>query len=1067
MYRCACGKEYATDAGLKQHRRRYCRHDGTETPPNKCQWCYRIFDTHPGLRQHQRRAHPVEYNNEMEREAEGARTEWSQYEIGKMVSLEVDYDGLHINQFLAGKLDRSLNQIKNHRRRPDYKARVERLRAEREEAVADADEPMAAGPSREPEAEGVLPPPSEWRTEVYGDDTDGGCALGAAAGGPVGGAETSLLEELDAAVSTTRLGRTESSGIQDPPVDVPHNTGDPILEFLSEMELPSDAEISLLRACREGRVLGQRALETYTSRLLGTIKTKPPTSLRKTTVVERRDRAAQYKAHQQLYHSDKSRLAHCVIDGLPVGGPGAYPPVSELEREYRGIFETEGPEDSAHIRGCGDGVQPDLYRPITQDEIARSIKETTSRAAGPDGWRITDIKRLNINSLAVLFNAMIYLGHIPAPFRLNRTILVPKSRESGVNVSDWRPITISSVFLRIINKIWAWRFEDLTTSSLQRGFKKMDGCLANTLTLHQIIRDHRDRAAPHTIISLDLRKAFDTVSHSSILRALRGYGVHAKVIEYVAANYREVTTTISTPEGQTGAIELNRGVKQGDPMSPALFNLVIDEWLRSAPTDIGLSFGGEKIASLAFADDLLLLAGSREDATALLRRCTKFMEGRGLDINPSKCVALTTKRVPSKKKLFAVTSSQFFVRGVPIRQLALDEFRYLGSQYGHDGILNTSLKELPGQLLRINKAPLKPAQKLELITRYLVPRYISKLQNPRINIDVLKNADRLTRMAVRKALHLPKTTSNAYLHAPRKYGGLGLFNFRSRIPAILKTRLDAFEYAECPRLKNISRATVKIRDRLEKLQGDWPGDADRSGRRWAEELQSSYSGNGIDQCSNNNECSTWLSRPPPYWSGEDFIKAVQLRGNLLPTVGIPSNPPENRKCRAGCERVESLSHVLQKCPATHWKRVARHDGAVGVLAKAAEERGWRVEREPNIRCTDGTLKKPDLVLRKGDEVIISDAQVCWEGPRRLTEAYAGKVSYYSTPTFTNAIMRRFPGATITVLPLILGARGAWCEANRGLCAAVPLSKPKQRALINGVIKGAFIIHSHFSKCVWR
>lgn len=88
---------------------------------------------------------------------------------------------------------------------------------------------------------------------------------------------------------------------------------------------------------------------------------------------------------------------------------------------------------------------------------------------------------------------------------------------------------------------------------------------------------------------------------------------------------------------------------------------------------------------------------------------------------------------------------------------------------------------------------------MKLITRFLVPRYIVNLQNPRINIDILKSADRLTIKEVKKALHLPRITANAFLHAPRKYGGLDLFSS----PAILKSRLDVLNYADCPRRRNI------------------------------------------------------------------------------------------------------------------------------------------------------------------------------------------------------------------------------------------------------------------------
>lgn len=444
---------------------------------------------------------------------------------------------------------------------------------------------------------------------------------------------------------------------------------------------------------QEGLVTGQRALEDYTNRLLETIKKKPHTTYNKEPLIPR-SRAANFKAHRDLFRTNKRKLAECVIEGLPLGEPKSHPSIQDVEMEYSYLYVTEGPEDHDSIHFYSEG-QPDLYRPITTEEIAKAIRCTKSKATGPDGWEMRDMGRIKINTLVILFNSMLFLGFVPSAFRTNRTILIPKKKDSGTKVSDWRPTTISSVFLRTITKIWAWRFEELKTSTLQRGFKRVDGCLLNTITLQEVIKDHRARNAPHTVISLDLRKAFDTVGHSSIFRALKTYGVHEKVREYVAANYREINTLISTPGGTTRPINILRGVKQGDPMSPVLFNLVLDEWLRSLPTEIGLQLGREKIASLAYADDLLLLAENKEDASYLLKRCIKFMEKRGLKINPAKCVALTARRIPAKKKLFSVTKNQFYVDGVAIKQLGIDDFRYLGTQFGHMGILNPSIKELP------------------------------------------------------------------------------------------------------------------------------------------------------------------------------------------------------------------------------------------------------------------------------------------------------------------------------------------------------------------------------------
>lgn len=118
--------------------------------------------------------------------------------------------------------------------------------------------------------------------------------------------------------------------------------------------------------------------------------------------------------------------------------------------------------------------------------------------------------------------------------------------------------------------------------------------------------------------------------------------------------------------------------------------------------------------------------------------------------------------------------------------------------------------------------------------------------------------------------------------------------------------------------------------------------------------------------------------------------------------------------------------MLQRYPVTHWKRVARHDRIVNIVAEAASRAGCSVKKKPHLRSLDGALRKPDLVMRKENNLIISDVQISWEGPRLLVGAHRGKIAYYSTPAFLDAVGRRHSGTTISVRPLVTGARGAWC-----------------------------------------
>lgn len=73
----------------------------------------------------------------------------------------------------------------------------------------------------------------------------------------------------------------------------------------------------------------------------------------------------------------------------------------------------------------------------------------------------------------------------------------------------------------------------------QKGFRRIDGCLANALLMHTIIKSHRRKISPCHIVTLDLKKAFDTVSVNSMPRALVRVNVHPKTIKLISNMYTD------------------------------------------------------------------------------------------------------------------------------------------------------------------------------------------------------------------------------------------------------------------------------------------------------------------------------------------------------------------------------------------------------------------------------------------------------------------------------------------------------------------------------------------------
>ena len=155
--------------------------------------------------------------------------------------------------------------------------------------------------------------------------------------------------------------------------------------------------------------------------------------------------------------------------------------------------------------------------------------------------------------------------------------------------------------------------------------------------------------APLFIISLDLRKAFDRLEQPALFRALRQQGLDPAYIRVLRQLY----------QGQEGALEggkrfpITRGVRQGDVLSPLLFNAALEasvaEWKRRLHTQ-GIALTGEpaeeRLTNIRYADDLLVFAKSMPEAIEMLDLLVQVLRESGLELNVEKTKLLSTIEVP-------------------------------------------------------------------------------------------------------------------------------------------------------------------------------------------------------------------------------------------------------------------------------------------------------------------------------------------------------------------------------------------------------------------------------------
>ena len=126
--------------------------------------------------------------------------------------------------------------------------------------------------------------------------------------------------------------------------------------------------------------------------------------------------------------------------------------------------------------------------------------------------------------------------------------------------------------------------------------------------MKDLIRQAKEQPQTTYFCFIDFSKTFDSINHWALLDGLALAGLDHDSITYIRNYYLKATTNIMSEETQ-----VNRGVLQGDPMSPVIFNIILQFALQRIPEAVGLVARGTCIRYLAFSDDILVVASSRPE----------------------------------------------------------------------------------------------------------------------------------------------------------------------------------------------------------------------------------------------------------------------------------------------------------------------------------------------------------------------------------------------------------------------------------------------------------------------
>jgi hypothetical protein len=451
-----------------------------------------------------------------------------------------------------------------------------------------------------------------------------------------------------------------------------------------------------------------------------------------------------------------------------------------------------------------------LTSAITMEELSAHIaKLGNDKAAGPDTVAGECFKLLKDNgreALLQLLNCVMRTKQAPSSWKHSNIFLIHKEGDTS-DCANYRPITLCSVGYKLFTSILTTRLTKLVEehtllTDSQAGFRPHRSTTQKITELTDMIKLAAKGKQPLHVCYIDLRKAYDSVSHEGLWTTLRAMHISDDFITLLQALYSDNTAQVITPHGLTDHVHITRGLRQGCPLSPLLFVLLLEPLLQRIHQDPRCEgFPCRKIVNgnglwtnlkaLAYADDVALVAQSRQSLQRALDLFSEFCNYHGMTIAVDRADAavklktvytcMNDDSMADAAETIHVTSPDGSTTSVP-RIAATQHYRYLGVWISLSLDWSKHIAEVDAKVVRytnfLTNRCFTAAQCVLALNRILAPRASYGFTVVDVPERKLKSWDKRIASTVHRKLRMTTLRSPNMLHATCEQGGLALLSLR-------------------------------------------------------------------------------------------------------------------------------------------------------------------------------------------------------------------------------------------------------------------------------------------------
>ncbi|KAG7308870.1 hypothetical protein JYU34_006132 [Plutella xylostella] len=481
---------------------------------------------------------------------------------------------------------------------------------------------------------------------------------------------------------------------------------------------------------------------------------------------------------------------------------------------------------------------------IKEDEIAHALGQMKrGKASGEDGIYVEMLQAGGtplLEVLARLFNIILKTSITPEAWK-NAVVTILHKKGDQAKLENYRPISLLSQVYKLYAKVICNRLSRLFDEYQpveQAGFRSGYSTIDHIHAVKQLMEKCREYNRPLCCAFVDYEKAFDSIEHWAVFQSLHRCNIDKRYIDTLRELYGSATMQVRM-HNLTSPVQIKRGVRQGDTLSPKLFTNVLEDVMKTLNWDErGVNINGRRLSHLRFADDIIILAEDVSDLQCMLAELHEASLKVGLRMNMSKTKVMSS--IPTEVSNITVGNHKLEV---------VNEYTYLGHclSFGRE----SQVKEITRRI-QLGWAAFS---KLDDVLKSKIPQCLkTKVFNQCVLPTLTYGAETWT--LTKETVHRIRVAQRAMERAM-----LGI-SLRDRIPnVVIRKRTKVFD----------------VGMRVAELKWEWAGHlARREDGRWTKAVTEWWPRDGRRA----------VGRPPARWSddickvaGKQWIRAAQDRKN--------------------------------------------------------------------------------------------------------------------------------------------------------------------------------------------